>query len=221
VIKLCECGCGKPAPIAKHAEGGWAKGESKRFIHGHHARITHGRWPERFWEKVDKNGPLPSAEAIKVHPEIAGQRCWLYGKNTAHRISVRLGDGREQNAPRVAWFLETGMWPTPCCLHRCDVPNCIRFSHLFEGTLSDNTRDMIRKKRDRIVGARHKLAKLTDEQVAEIRREGAPWVRAKGRRYRGTAVLLRRIAKRFGITKSGVWTILRDKTRKLEGGTGQ
>lgn len=36
-MKLCECGCGNPAPIAdrNRREQGWIKGESKRFISGH------------------------------------------------------------------------------------------------------------------------------------------------------------------------------------------
>jgi hypothetical protein len=63
---------------------------------------------------------------------------------------------------------------------------------------------MIRKKRDRIVGARHKLAKLTDEQVAEIRRLGAPWTRSGKWRHRGTATLVRKIARRFGVTKATI-----------------
>src|SRR5262249_36848984 len=36
--KLCECGCGEPAPIAKRAEDGYLKGQPKRFIHGHSSR---------------------------------------------------------------------------------------------------------------------------------------------------------------------------------------
>jgi len=36
--KLCECGCGKPAPIAKNTDKrrGHIKGQSLRFIRGHH-----------------------------------------------------------------------------------------------------------------------------------------------------------------------------------------
>lgn len=44
-MKLCECGCGKPAPIAAKswAKWGWVKGEPKRFVHGHSFRgRTHG-----------------------------------------------------------------------------------------------------------------------------------------------------------------------------------
>lgn len=39
--KLCECGCGKPAPISKDSDAtrGYVKGQPRRFIHGHHRRI--------------------------------------------------------------------------------------------------------------------------------------------------------------------------------------
>jgi hypothetical protein len=42
-VKLCECGCGKPAPIAKYTDRGkgWRKGEAVRFIRGH-ANVRHG-----------------------------------------------------------------------------------------------------------------------------------------------------------------------------------
>ena len=39
-MKLCECGCGQPAPIATYTSKkyGWVKGQPKRFIHNHHHR---------------------------------------------------------------------------------------------------------------------------------------------------------------------------------------
>jgi len=42
-MKLCECGCGKPAPIAKRnrPSKGMVKGEPYRFIHGHNG-VKHG-----------------------------------------------------------------------------------------------------------------------------------------------------------------------------------
>lgn len=38
-IKLCECGCGQPAPIATRtiSESGYIRGQAKRFVHGHHS----------------------------------------------------------------------------------------------------------------------------------------------------------------------------------------
>ena len=46
-MKLCECGCGKPAPIAKRNKKsvGWVKGEPIRFIHGHNnVGKNHPNW---------------------------------------------------------------------------------------------------------------------------------------------------------------------------------
>ncbi|MFB3917249.1 MAG: hypothetical protein ACE14M_11005 [Terriglobales bacterium] len=42
-MKLCECGCGRPAPIAAYTNKrlGYVRGGPKRFIWGHSARIIH------------------------------------------------------------------------------------------------------------------------------------------------------------------------------------
>lgn len=55
--KLCECGCGKPAPIAKanHASKGHVKGQPLRFILGHGGNHSLNVWskievtPEGCW----------------------------------------------------------------------------------------------------------------------------------------------------------------------------
>lgn len=144
---------------------------------------------DRFWSKVNKDGPLPSAEAVATHPDIAGVCCWIFGssENLTRYRAMRSGNDYVR-AHHVAWFLATGKWPEPNCLHKCDVRACVRFEHLFEGTQKDNIHDMIAKRRDRIVGARHGNAKLTDEQVAEIRSLGAPWVRSTAAEGRSIAV---------------------------------
>jgi uncharacterized protein YeaC (DUF1315 family) len=174
-----------------------------------------GSLPERFWSHVHKSGPLPSAEAIAVWPEIKDERCWIYGKDIAKRSRVWVS-GRSFGASQVVWFLETGKWPEHWVLHKCDRGGCVRPSHLFEGTGKDNAADMIAKKRDRVVGERHSEAKLTWEQVAEIRRLGAPWVRhhrkGGGRALRGTATLLRQIARRYGCHVNTIKDILLGKT---------
>ena len=46
-VKLCECGCGKPAPLAKltNRRLGYVKGQPVRFIKGHNRRHGQPRQP--------------------------------------------------------------------------------------------------------------------------------------------------------------------------------
>jgi hypothetical protein len=162
---------------------------------------------ERFWARVNKAGTMPSAEAVAAYPEIRGECCWIYGKGSSRYGTFRVSAERVAEAHRMAWYLETGKWPEPQCLHKCDRGRCVRFSHLFEGTVQDNVDDMLKKKRDRLVGERHHHTNLTDEDIREMRRLGAPWVRHPFKR--GTILLKRRLAKRFGISEKQVWKILK------------
>jgi hypothetical protein len=82
---------------------------------------------------------------------------------------------------------------------------------LFEGTNQDNFDDMDAKGRDRIRGSENRHAKLTDAQVREIRRNGQPWVRSGRGRHRGTALLVRRLARRFGVSTNDIKRILRNE----------
>ncbi len=54
--------------------------------------------------------------------------------------------------------------------HRCDNRRCIRFDHLEIGTVEDNVKDMVRRGRNvYFQGENHPLAKLTEDDVKEIR----------------------------------------------------
>lgn len=103
---------------------------------------TRSRLAKRFWAKVDTT-TTPDG-------------CWLWtgAKNSLGygNITVKLnGRHRTAKAHRVAFFLEFGRWPDPCGLHGCDTPACVRVGpgHVFEGTVADNTADMIAKGRSR------------------------------------------------------------------------
>lgn len=108
---------------------------------------------ERFWAKVNKDAPPPSHR-----PELGA--CWLW---TAGQFRYEDGfnygafrkDGRNQPAHKVALEMQLGrpLGEGMKALHRCDTPLCVRNdggqSHLFEGTQTDNMRDMVAKGRDR------------------------------------------------------------------------
>jgi hypothetical protein len=58
--------------------------------------------------------------------------------------------GRQLIASRWTWEQEFGQIPTGMCvLHHCDRPLCVRLSHLFLGTQSDNMKDKVAKGRHR------------------------------------------------------------------------
>lgn len=95
---------------------------------------------------------------------------WLGATNKAGYGNV-YHDKRWINAHRVSYMLFRG--PIPPGLHvchRCDIPQCVNPGHLFVGTGADNHLDKCAKGRAKgAPGSRHPLAKLTDEQVGEIR----------------------------------------------------
>jgi hypothetical protein len=87
--------------------------------------------------------------------------------------------------------------------HRCDNPPCCNPSHLFLGTPTDNARDREAKQRRQTLGGEaHGNAKLTAEQVAEIRRCVAI----------GRENTIPAIAQRFGVDRQTAWAISTDRT---------
>lgn len=146
-----------------------------------------GTLEERFWTKVDKNGP---------------NGCWLWVAN-----KVR-GYGRvwcsERNmllSHRVSWELHNGTIPEGMeVCHSCDNPPCCNPDHLFLGTHKSNMLDMVSKKRqDTARGEKNGQAKLNQEKVLKIRelcQAGLMSVRAIARQFDVDPALVRRIFQR-------------------------
>jgi hypothetical protein len=121
----------------------------------------------RFWDKVDKNGPIP------VHcPELGNCWVWKRAKNE-HGYGDFRTFGDHDKAHRVAWQIKHGgITKKVFVLHKCDNPACVNPSHLFTGTQKDNIQDMIRKGRHGYTphyGENNGYSKLTWEKVREIR----------------------------------------------------
>jgi hypothetical protein len=129
--------------------------------------------------------------------------CWLWNAYRNHDGYGRARhNGKQTGAHRVSWQLHNGPIPEGLHVcHHCDNPPCVNPAHLFLGTHRDNCVDRMLKGRggDR-KGVKHGRAKLTNEQVHEIRRL----------RLEGVHAFV--IAKQFGISWANVYRIASKNT---------
>jgi len=96
--------------------------------------------------------------------------CWLWtGVRNKKGYGTFRGGKNKVLVHCFAWKQYKGKWPEKKVLHTCDVANCLREEHLFEGTEADNTRDMLIKGRE-ARGERSGAAKLTWKAVRKIRK---------------------------------------------------
>jgi len=112
------------------------------------------------------------ANVYKLEEKNGG--CWVWnGLQNARMYGVfsATSNGKTTNilAHRYSWYLHTGFMPKALVVcHKCDHPYCVNPDHLFIGTKKDNSQDMVNKGRS-ARGERARTAKLTEQQVREIR----------------------------------------------------
>lgn len=129
--------------------------------------------------------------------------CWDW---TGKRFNVGYGivyvGNRATPAQRVSYALWHGAIPPDLCIcHRCDNRKCVNPEHLFAGTKGDNARDRTDKGRS-LRGESHGSTRLSDALVSEMR--------ALSRTIGWTH---RRLAAKFGVSKTHVGRILRGDSR--------
>jgi HNH endonuclease len=112
--------------------------------------------------------------------------------------TIKIGNGTKNGllfkTHRISWEIFHGPIPDGLfVLHSCDVPRCVNPCHLWLGTNQDNMDDMNRK-------GRNGLAKITVEQLIEIRRLADAVPRGRGNK----AMTLKNIGAMFGLTHSMV-----------------
>lgn len=156
----------------------------------------------RFWAKVDKSGPVPSA-----CPDLGSCWNWTASKTgdgygrfklgadvvLAHRLSLRIASGDDPP-------------PSVQACHRCDNRSCVNPAHLFWGSNADNQRDAFAKGRNSVRvdqgGSKNGHAKITEAQALEIvERRAAGEPRSQ-------------LAIEFGVSYGAIWSIETGKTWK-------
>jgi len=115
---------------------------------------------KRFWSKVDRKHKS-ECWAWKASGDIDKRGQFRYCRN---------GKSQYLKAPRVAWMLLRGYDPYPALvLHNCNNPNCCNPHHCRLGDDADNRRDS-EEAGTHCHGTQHGMAKLTEDDVKEIRR---------------------------------------------------
>ena len=149
----------------------------------------------RFWNKVKKTS-----------------KCWIWtgacfkgNRGHINTSQINYVPGKNCLAYRVAWELTYGPIPDGLkVLHKCDNGNCVRPSHLFLGTCSDNLKDCIKKGRyipRRNHGKRRPKVMLTAYQIKEAKDD---YKRNKRLGY------ISFLARKYGVDQSTMSRILRE-----------
>lgn len=143
---------------------------------------------ERFWDKVDRRAPDECWLWTGAVKDTGYGLLWLDGNRfaLAHRFSLELSIARP-------------LAPFEVARHNCDTPLCVNPGHLTPGTQQENVDDMVSRGRHRAAhGETNGRARLTAEQVAEIRR-----------RHEQAA---RDLAAEFGVSVVTIYRVIKGKT---------
>ena len=145
---------------------------------------------ESFWSRVEK-----------------GASCWLWSgpfdwDGYGLLSSPRSAGGRTSwRAHRLSWRIAYGSDPGKMYVcHRCDTPACVNPEHLFLGDAKANFHDCLNKGRYSPKGSGNAAAKLTVQDVRDIRANHAL-----------CRVSQEELAIRFGVVQPLVSKIVRRK----------
>jgi hypothetical protein len=143
--------------------------------------------------------PLEQRFNRKISIDPSGCHLWMANKNNKGYGMIREGGVKPKIlAHRVSYSLNVGEIPAGLhVLHSCDTPACVNPAHLFLGTHAENMADKEAKGRSNHkaksnAGSSHAQSKLTEADIPIIRELFA------------NGLLLRDIAKRFGVAKATI-----------------
>jgi hypothetical protein len=168
-----------------------------------------------------RTAPTPKQEAnfrrrVQLPEGRLGQwGCWTWNGQTSKASiltygrfdDVTEGKKRHLRAHRMMWHLTYGPIPDGLMvLHKCDNPLCVKPAHLYLGTAADNTWDML--SRGRAGGTLPPHGKLTEEDVAEIRRI---WVTREVQGRQRTHPTMKELGARYGVSDAMIHHVVHER----------
>lgn len=165
--------------------------------------MTAKNTPENFWAKVRVG---------------AASECWEWqGARTSSGYGNLSWGGASVQAHRVAYFLARGGISLATdfrrdgvakrykefVLHKCDNRACCNPAHLFLGSMRVNLLDAYAKGRKKQPRSQHVNAKLTAQQVVEIRQKYADGLSTQ-----------QQLAAEYGVSQRAVSLVVRRETYK-------
>ena len=129
---------------------------------------------------------------------LAESGCWIWMLSTVKGGYGKAYDGsKTYMAHRAIWEARNGPIPEGMLLcHRCDIASCVNPDHMFLGTSSDNSADMVKKGRS-ARGEKIGNAKLTPDLVSRIRK---------------SSKTDQATAHEFGVSKTSIWHVRNNVT---------
>lgn len=166
------------------------------------------QWPQRFQQKVNKNGPI-------MRPELGP--CWVWeGTITSNGYGwfTRTLNGVDNSVSAHVAAFELAYGPVPEGLivrHKCDNKPCVNPAHLEPGTSVDNARDRDSRGRAKPArGRQFKSTKLDEGTVRAIREKYAARVPRAGSKW--MTVTYQSLADEYGTTSGNIGCVLRNET---------
>lgn len=168
--------------------------------------VVDQRTADRFWAKVDQNGPIPE------HAPKLG-RCWLWtGALSTGGYGNFWAFGRYMRATHVVLLLKGVVVPEgQHACHHCDNPACVKPRHLFVGTRNDNMRDCHAKGRSGDALLRSETTRGAANVKAKLDERG---VRALVDAWNAGGATKAELARRFNVWPSNVQHIIHGRTWK-------